>query len=106
MNSVADVWNSVLGILREDMSSVAVETWFSDAEAVDLKENVLVIHVPSDFKRAMIRQRFMDKLQDALSQIFAAPMELDLLSDEERAMLDGTHELYGKEEKKDAAEKS
>ncbi len=84
MNSVAELWARVLEILRADMTSVAIDTWFSDAQAVDLRDNTLYLCIPSDFKRSMIDQRFLGLIQAALEQIFAAKMEVRLLREEDK----------------------
>ncbi len=83
MNSVADVWSRVLEILQNDLTSVAINTWFDDCRAVEIKDNSLVLHVPSDFKRGIIKERFLDTVKNALKEIFACDFDVQLLSDED-----------------------
>lgn len=83
MNSVADIWASVLSILGENLTSVAITTWFNDCSAVDLTGNKLILHTTSDFKKRIIETRFTDMIKSALKDIFADDFEVVLLCGEE-----------------------
>ena len=54
MNSSSEVWTALLSILEKDLTVTAVKTWFSTCEFVELKENILVLHCTSEFKRNVI----------------------------------------------------
>ena len=83
LNSVADIWASVLSILSETLSSVAITTWFNDCTAVDLVGNKLILHTTSDFKKRIIESRFSDMIKAALSDIFADEFDVVLLCGDE-----------------------
>ncbi len=85
MNSVSDVWKTVMDMLleKEDMTQTAYKTWFEDCQAVDLLDDKLVIHTPSEFKRNIIEQRFSKSLSDALMEIFSGQFEIMVLCGKE-----------------------
>lgn len=66
------------------MTAVAIETWFGDMEAVALEDTRLVLCVPTDFKRNIIRTRFQPNLEQALRELFSFDVDVALLLPEER----------------------
>lgn len=95
MNSAADVWEKVKTLMEADMTSVSIDTWFGDAEAVALEDTRFVLCIPTDFKRDVIRSRFISVVQKALKELFSFEVDVELLLPEERASY--------QEEKKPAA---
>ncbi|MCD7945755.1 MAG: chromosomal replication initiator protein DnaA [Clostridiales bacterium] len=104
MNSAADIWPSVLTLLQQELTPTAVSTWFDDAEAVELKENQLVICVPTQFKKDIIASRYLPPLKKVLYDLFAAEMDVTVLTSEETeqyrsaAQPHNQNVLMGKEE--------
>jgi len=49
-----DIWQSILDIVGQDLTPTAMQTWFADCKPVDIKDNRLVVHTTSDFKRDII----------------------------------------------------
>ena len=88
MNSINDVWNSVLDILRQSLTEVAMNTWFSDCEPVDLHDGCLTICTPNDFKRDIITERFADSIRQSLRELFSGDFELQIITREELDELD------------------
>ena len=86
MNSSSEVWSAVLALLEKDLTVTAMNTWFSDCEFVELKENMLVLHCPSEFRRNVILNVYPDRIKDALKEIFGSgDFEIMVLTDDEYA---------------------
>ncbi|MCD7821549.1 MAG: chromosomal replication initiator protein DnaA [Clostridiales bacterium] len=83
MNSAAEVWASVLPLLENELTATAITTWFSEVEALELEQNRLVITHPVAFKGEIIRSRYTDALKKALRELFAADMDVVVLTPEE-----------------------
>ena len=83
MNSIHDIWNSILELLRKDLTPTAVNTWFGDCEPVDITDNRLVVHTPTDFKRSIIVGRFSETIAQALTDLFSCEFELSVLAGDE-----------------------
>ena len=66
MTSAADVWEKVKGLMETSMTAVSIDTWFGDCEAVALEETRLVLCVPTEFKRNVIRTRFQPIVENAI----------------------------------------
>ena len=99
MKSAADVWEKVKSLMEGSMTAVSIETWFGDIEAVSLEDTRLVLCVPTDFKRNIIRTRFLpaveqalreltqensEFLEQALRELFSFDVDVALLLPEER----------------------
>ena len=85
MNSLDDIWNSILDILGRDLTPVAISTWFADCSPVEIKDNKFIIYTESDFKRTILRDRFVSGIAAALYEIFACQFEVEVLSGDELA---------------------
>jgi chromosomal replication initiator protein len=83
MNSAADVWNRVLKILGTELTSTAITTWFDDCRAVEIGDNRLVIHTPSNFKRDVIEGRFIGAVKNALKELFSGDFDVLVLGEGE-----------------------
>ena len=83
MNSLNDIWNSVLAVLGENLTATALNTWFADCEPVDLNNNLMVIQAATDFKKDIIRSRFADTIASTLSDLFSSEIKVLTLTPEE-----------------------
>ena len=83
MNSLNDIWNSVLAVLGQNLTATALNTWFDDCTPVEIVNNRLVIHTPTEFKRDIIQSRFAQTIIDALSDLFSAEFKLTILAGDE-----------------------
>ncbi len=79
MNSAADIWRSTLGLLEQELTPTAVNTWFADVESIALEEDRLVLSVPTAFKRDVILSRYLAPLKKVLYDMFAADIRVELL---------------------------
>ena len=96
MNSLNDIWASVMEILSGELTQTAVNTWFADCTPVEIGDNTLVLHTSSDFKRSIIKSRFEETICAALYELFSCPFELVVLA--------GEDELQEYREKKPSSE--
>lgn len=53
--------------LREEMGEVLVDPWFTDAEALALQDDMLVIEASSELFQETLTRRFTDKLSDVIT---------------------------------------
>ena len=84
MNSAAEIWSRVLALMEGPLTRTTLSTWFDDAEPVALLQDRFVLCVPSDFKRDIIQSRYGRTAEDALMELFSAPLKLQLVTPEER----------------------
>ena len=83
MNSLNDIWNSLLDSLGENLTSTSRATWFGDCTPVELINNRLVVHTPTEFKREIIQTRYAPQLGEALTDLFSSEMRVVVLAGDE-----------------------
>ena len=83
MNSLNDIWKSILDELSGQLTPTAINTWFSDCVPIELGEHRLVIQTTTDFKRNIILQRFSETIKNALTDLFSCDMDLLVLVGDE-----------------------
>jgi len=83
MNSLTDIWNSIIQVLSEKLTTTSINTWFSDCTPIDLKDGTLVIHTTTPFKRDIIQQRFSEPIRDVLRDLFSCDFDLLILAADE-----------------------
>ena len=84
MNSAAEIWKTILTLLENEMTPTAVSTWFYDIEPVSLDEDRFVLCCPTDFKREIIRSRYLPTLEKAFYELFAEQISVEVISPAER----------------------
>ncbi len=87
LNSISDIWKSVLELLKNELSEVAIKTWFDEVEALDMKDKTFFLHCSNTFKRDTIESLFTDKLRAALKTLFSHDFEVKILDDAGREQL-------------------
>ena len=80
MNSLNEIWQSVMDLISGELTQTAVKTWFSDCTPIEISNNTLVVHTTSDFKRDIIHTRFEELICGALYELFSVPFELHILA--------------------------
>lgn len=83
MNSLNDIWDKIIEILSQQLTTTAINTWFSDCTPVDIEDCRLVLHTTSDFKKDIITSRFGETIKSALSDLFSCDFDLLILSGDE-----------------------
>lgn len=101
MFTLQDIWNNVMSILSEKLTTTSIKTWFSDCTPVDLDNDLLVLHTPSELKRSVLNQRFESEIKDALQEMFSCDFNLLILAGDDE--LDEYRRKKGKKAKADAS---
>ena len=70
-------------MLGQNLTATALNTWFSDCTPVELKNNRIVLHTPTDFKRDIIQQRFAGDIAAVLSDLFSTEFKVTVLAGKE-----------------------
>ena len=83
MNSHADLWNEIKRVMAREMSETTVDTWFGECRVLEVQDDLLLLHCPSDYSRKIILSRYLDNLKRALQVIFSADLNVSILNAEE-----------------------
>ena len=92
MNTPADIWKLVLGLLQGRLQAVTLDAWFDDLTAVEFKDDTLLLHTPDKFKKEIIDERYLQTIKDALRDLFSADINVIVTT----ADADRTQQLSGR----------
>ena len=76
MRNTEEIWQKTLEIIKQEISEVGFNTWFSSVYDVSVSGNTLSFMVDGDFIKEIIETRYMRLLKNAVS--FAAGEEFEI----------------------------
>jgi chromosomal replication initiator protein len=81
-SEIADVWNEVLAIVRQELNTPSFKTWFEHTAPIELTDDgVFVVGVQNDFARAWLEERYSQRLSAALRQVIGTDMSVRIVVD-------------------------
>ena len=83
MNSVNDVWQEVLKLLSQTLTTTTMNTWISACEPIAIEDCCLVLRTDRDFRRKIILSRYGSAIKAALAELFSTEFELQILAEDE-----------------------
>lgn len=83
MNSIDDIWSSVMEELSSQLTSTSINTWFADCTPIEINDGNLILHTTTKFKRDILLQRFADTIKAVLSDLFSCEMGVLILAGDE-----------------------
>ncbi len=75
-----DLWKKILTLMERQLTPTTISAWFDDAEPVSLEDDRFVLCTPVEFKRDIIRDRYLPALRDALREIFSSDFQVEVLT--------------------------
>lgn len=76
MNSMKDLWDSVLKRLSHELSETTINTWFDEVTVVTMEDSAFVLHCSNTFKKSTIEARFLPHIKAALRDLFSTDLEV------------------------------
>ena len=70
MNSVNDVWQEVLKLLSQTLTTTTMNTWISACEPIAIEDCCLVLRTDRDFRRKIILSRYGSAIKDGTVEDF------------------------------------
>ena len=83
MNPAAEIWSRVVELMKPDMTTTTLNTFFDDVTPVALEEDRFVLYSPTSFKRNIIASRYVQFIKKALYELFSADLEVIVLTENE-----------------------
>lgn len=81
-NVETEIWQRLLTLLSKELSTVALDTWFSECKIVELTAGELVLHTPSSFKRDIIENKYVFSIKDAMRELLPGEYAVLVLDDD------------------------
>ncbi len=81
--NVEILWQNVLKEIKDELSSLAFDTWFSDVKLVELNNGVAIIEVPMSIHKKHLSDNYFELIKTSLNKVTGTNFDLEfLLADE------------------------
>lgn len=77
------LWQNFLEKIKNELSNLAYETWFSDTKLYSLNDGKAIIIVPMEIHKKHIKDNYEDKILNILNEITGTNFDIEYLLDDE-----------------------
>ena len=77
--NVEILWQNVLSEIKDELSSLAFDTWFTDVKLVELDNGVAVIEVPMSIHKKHLADNYFDLIKVSLNKVTGTNFDLEFL---------------------------
>ena len=81
--NVEILWQNVLKEIKDELSSLAFDTWFSDVKLVELDNGVATIEVPMSIHKKHLSDNYFELIRLALNKVTGTNFDLEFLLPDE-----------------------
>lgn len=81
--NVTILWANFLDEIKEEVTSLAYETWFKDTELYELKENKAIVIVPMPIHKKHLFDNYIDLITSVFQNVSGTSCEIEFLLREE-----------------------
>lgn len=86
MDHVQDLWAQTLDEIQKSVSKPSFETWLKSTEAIELKDDLLVIAAPNNFSRDWLESRYANIIRNKLKAVTNKSIGVKFISREEEKL--------------------
>lgn len=77
------IWQTFLVRIKDNLSPMLYETWFSETELLELKDNLAVILVPMHVHKKHLKENYCDLITEIFTDITGSNFQFEYLTKEE-----------------------
>ena len=81
--NVEIIWQNVLKEIKDEISSLAYDTWFSDVSLNKIDDGVAIIVVPMSIHKKHLSDNYFDLIKSALNKVTGTNFDLEFLLKDE-----------------------
>lgn len=61
-----DLWNSVLNVIKSELTEVSYNTWIKNIEPVSINNSTIILGIPNDFTKGILENKYKETILKAL----------------------------------------
>ena len=84
LNEINDIWEMVKDSLKKQYSETTAELWFRDLKIEFFDNNNIVFSCSFPFKYNVVKEKYLDKIEEEFSRILGFPITVELKFDGEQ----------------------
>ncbi len=78
-----NIWNSFLDRIKDQISDIAFETWFSETKLISLKNNTATVLVPYHIHKKNLSENYSDIIEEIFTDITGSNFKFNYVIEEE-----------------------
>ena len=78
-----DIWNHILSELGRSTSPTVLRAWFDDMKILRITDDKVFLFTQPSFKRDMILSRYLDRIEEIVSELMGVPMSVEIVIGDE-----------------------
>ena len=63
------IWESVLGLIKVELTEVSFNTWLKSIEPISLEDDEIILGAPNDFTKGILEGRYFNLIKNAIKQV-------------------------------------
>jgi chromosomal replication initiator protein len=63
------IWKSVLGLIKVELTEVSFNTWLKSIEPISLEDDEIILGAPNDFTKGILEGRYFNLIKNAIKQV-------------------------------------
>lgn len=68
-SSLDTLWNDVLNVIKVELTEVSFNTWLKSIEPISLNNNKIILAVPNDFTKGILKGRYFNLIKNSIKQV-------------------------------------
>ena len=78
-----NIWNEFLNKIKEKISPMLYETWFSETKLIGLNDNIAKVLVPMHVHKKHLKENYHDLVEEIFSEVSGSNFQFEYLIEEE-----------------------
>ncbi len=79
----AKLWNNFLNKVKEELSPIAYETWFSETELYELQDHTAKVIVPMHIHKKNLKENYNEMIEDLFTEVAGTNFKFEYYTKEE-----------------------
>ena len=77
------IWNSFLEKIRNQISDIAYDTWFSETKLISLKDNIATVLVPYHIHKKNLSENYNDLIEETFTDVTGSNFKFNYIIEDE-----------------------
>ena len=77
------LWNNILSKIKEELTTLAFDTWFKDTKLYELKNGKAIIIVPMQIHKKHLADKYIDIIRDNINEVTGTNFEFEFVVEDE-----------------------
>ncbi len=87
------LWNDVLNVIKVELTEVSFNTWLKSIEPISLSNNKIILAVPNDFTKGILKGRYYNLIKNSIKQVASYDYDIEFIIPGEETSTSNTQNI-------------